>query len=197
LRRKVEFEKWRDPLVTADLYDEVYPPEEPADEYDKVRREFGDHHRSRPSPYSGPVWWGPAGIIPLGGHNLPGKNYNFWLAHTDRPLTPRDKEALDRVPGVEVLRVFTGYRLWFAVGRLFEEEDVKRAVERALAGPEPGAPRRALSPLARSLAGRHEHWAVVELGDGGREAAAGATWDEVESKAAGRPVVESSRDDDD
>lgn len=188
--KTVDFVKWRDPMVPADLYDEFYPPDE--DGYEETRAAFADHERPRPTPYRGPLVAGPTGFVPLTDANAPGRNYKFWTAHTNFVLTDGDVARLNGVDGVEVLRVFTRYRFWFAVGQAFPDEPVKAAVRAALCGRPGGAPAAdpvgALERLARA---RHPHWAVVR-GPAGLAVVGGETVDEARGKVGDAAVVAAS-----
>lgn len=128
------FEKWRDPMVPEDLYDEIYPPDKQdyeGDDYESVRRSFNDEQRPQ-TPYRGLYFSGPIGIIPLNETNLPGKRFNFWVGHTNFELTKNHLNLMNKVPGVEVLRIHTRYRMWFAIAKAFNENDVMRDIEKAL-----------------------------------------------------------------
>lgn len=114
--KEILWEKWKDirvPQTDDDDDGEAYE--------DKINKEN-----------LGPMLVGPMGIIPLNDQNLPGKNYNFWILHTNFPFDEIIFKTIDDFPGVEVFDVFTPYRARIAIGRLFDEDEVKDGLEKAL-----------------------------------------------------------------
>lgn len=59
-------------------------------------------------------------------------NFDCWMAHTNFDITPSVKSLLDRIEGVEVLRVCTRYRFFVGVGRLFDFKDVADQIHKTL-----------------------------------------------------------------
>ena len=54
------------------------------------------------------------------------KQFNLYIGHCNFPITPQLGRAMESFPGVEIFHPFTPYRFLFAVGKIFDEEDVKR-----------------------------------------------------------------------
>ena len=44
-------------------------------------------------------------------------NFECWIAHTNFDITHRVKEHLNKVPGVEILKVFSRYRFFIVLGK--------------------------------------------------------------------------------
>jgi hypothetical protein len=65
-----------------------------------------------------------AGIVPT--------DFNFWLGHTDFPITNNVAETISEINGVEVLDVITKYRFRIGVGLAFSERVVKLDIQEAL-----------------------------------------------------------------
>jgi len=59
-------------------------------------------------------------------------NFDCWIAHTNFNLTESIKNELDRVEGIELLRVFSRYRFLIGVGKMFEFTDVRKTIEETL-----------------------------------------------------------------
>jgi hypothetical protein len=163
MTRRLVWAKWRDPFVPA---------------FDAVDSEDGDDLTamdlgSLPAPHapgndvhSGPAIVGPMGVVPLHEHALPGRTWNFWMAHTNFDVDGPAVDVVKRVAGVEVLDVYTRYRFRVGVGKVFAEEVVKERIERALnVGPRPGAVGR-VALMKTLLEKKGGHWAILQMKDG-------------------------------
>jgi hypothetical protein len=56
-------------------------------------------------------------------------NFDCWIAHTNFNITLDIKNNLDRIEGVELLKVFSRYRFLVGVGRMFDFSDVRKKIE--------------------------------------------------------------------
>jgi hypothetical protein len=56
-------------------------------------------------------------------------NFDCWLAHTNFDITHGIKNKLNKIPGVEVLKIFSRYRFFIAVGKLFDFTEVRTNIE--------------------------------------------------------------------
>jgi len=56
-------------------------------------------------------------------------NYDCWMGHTNFDITPRVREMLDSIAGVEVMKICTRYRFFIGVGRMFDFHEVRRDIE--------------------------------------------------------------------
>ncbi len=156
--------KWHDPFAAA------------MKEHREKGWTDGYEYMDRPGQagaYQGPYMFGPAGIIPLNELNSPGRTFNLWVGHTSFDLDRPTLARMAKVPGVEVLRVWTRYRFWLGVAKAFEEERVKNAVFVAARPiiPPPAATVAAVKPsvldgFRKHLAGKYRFWAVVEMPNG-------------------------------
>ena len=59
-------------------------------------------------------------------------SFDCWIGHTNFDLTHKTKEILDRVPGVELLKICSRYRFFIGVGRMFDFTQVRNDIEKAL-----------------------------------------------------------------
>lgn len=187
--RRIIWLKWKDPFVSA------------LQEHKQKGWHDSYEYLERPGQvglYQGPALFGPAGIIPLNELNSPSKNFNLWVGHTSFDLDDPTLDRMERVPGVEVLKVWTRYRFWLGVGKAFEEERVKRGVLLAAAGPPPPRPEGGLGRVCRHLAGKYPFWAVAEMPNGRLVPVGGDGREDVEravrERAAGAKRVVTSWD---
>lgn len=59
-------------------------------------------------------------------------NFDCWVAHTNFDITPKIKKDLDSVKGIEILKVFSRYRFFIGVGKMFDFKNVRKNVENLL-----------------------------------------------------------------
>jgi hypothetical protein len=62
----------------------------------------------------------------------PNNMFDCWIGHTNFPLTYREKDILDNIEGVEILRIMSRYRFFIGIGKLFSLTDVRPRIEIAL-----------------------------------------------------------------
>jgi hypothetical protein len=56
-------------------------------------------------------------------------NYDCWLGHANFDITPSIKKDLEKVTGVEVLKICSRYRFFLGVGQMFNFSDVRKNIE--------------------------------------------------------------------
>jgi len=56
-------------------------------------------------------------------------NFDCWMAHTNFNLTPSIRDTLNRVDGIEVLKICSRYRFFIGIGQMFDFKDVRRQIE--------------------------------------------------------------------
>jgi hypothetical protein len=62
----------------------------------------------------------------------PTKMFDCWIGHTNFDITEVEKNALDQVEGIEVLKIMSRYRFFIGIGKLFNLTEVRPVVEEAL-----------------------------------------------------------------
>jgi hypothetical protein len=88
--------------------------------------------------------------------------FNFWWLHTNFDITPEIEEKICNSYGVESLEVESRYRVKIAIGKAFEEEEVKNNIEKNLLIPnkivnlELG-----LKKLALQMPKKYKNWSIV------------------------------------
>ena len=59
-------------------------------------------------------------------------NYDCWVGHANFDITPTVKDILDRVDGVEILKICSRYRFFIGVGKMFKFKSVRKDLEKQL-----------------------------------------------------------------
>jgi hypothetical protein len=59
-------------------------------------------------------------------------NFECWMAHTNFDLTNKIKEMLDRIDGIEILKICSRYRFFVGIGKMFNFADVRQNIEKVL-----------------------------------------------------------------
>lgn len=73
-----------------------------------------------------------AGIIDLSKLATSNK-FNFWIGHTNFKITQRDLSILDgMIDGVESLAIISPYRFIVSVGKMFNEDKIKKIINKHL-----------------------------------------------------------------
>lgn len=70
----------------------------------------------------------PLGIIPYNEHTASSKIFNFWVGHTNFNLSSEIVNAFEKCEGIEILDIFTRYRLRIAIGKCFIDNEVMRNI---------------------------------------------------------------------
>ena len=177
MKKKIQWLKWVDPLRWQDTKDpELSGEQSTTDSFSEDDDQESARHVRMIS--------GPYGLVPVGEHGLSSKLYKLWVAHTNFDITESVVETVEEIPGVEILRVWTRYRMWIGIANLFDTTEVQKAIDYALCGePEPPPPRSiskkqdaAVNILIKRLQKEHENeaWAVCRLPDGTLWAGTGA-----------------------
>jgi hypothetical protein len=178
MRNKIQWLKWVDPLRWQDTKDPELSGEQSTT--DSFSEDDNDGDQSRHVRMIA----GPYGLVPVGEHGLSSKLYKLWVAHTNFDITESVVESVEQIPGVEILRVWTRYRMWIGIGNLFDTTEVQKAIDYALCGePEPPPPKpiskkqdAAINILVKRMQKEHknEAWAICRLPDGTLWAGTGA-----------------------
>jgi len=71
----------------------------------------------------------PFGMFEVDEAFNPLNHFEFWIGHTDFDLTQNFVNVVEKIPGVEGLKVFSRYRFLLAIGKLFEFTKVRPVIE--------------------------------------------------------------------
>lgn len=112
-----------------------YEPEDENITNDDVERAMKEFHRqgiAGEKRYN--IMVTPMGLIPLTEHSRASNLFDFWIGHTNFPITKSTIKELDKIPGIESLDVFTTYRFRISIGRAFQSAQVKDRITKTLCG---------------------------------------------------------------
>lgn len=70
-----------------------------------------------------------AGAIPFYENTLPSKLFKFWEGHTNFNISQKVAKAVEKTDGVEILDVFSRYRMRIAVGKAFDSREVRQDIQ--------------------------------------------------------------------
>ena len=59
-------------------------------------------------------------------------SFDCWIGHTNFDITNSIKEKLDKMDGVEVLKVWSRYRFFIGIGQMFDFTEVRNNIEKML-----------------------------------------------------------------
>jgi hypothetical protein len=59
-------------------------------------------------------------------------NFDCWIAHTNFDITPRIKDKLNSIQGVELLKICSRYRFFIGIGQMFDFKEVRNKIEESL-----------------------------------------------------------------
>lgn len=108
---KIIWEKWTDPYnINKD--NNLDWSDDDDDAYDSIKLEKTN------------VLLTTMGMIPINEHTDCCKIFNFWIGHTNFPITVRVSDILQKIEGVETLDIFTRYRFRISIGKAFIDREV-------------------------------------------------------------------------
>jgi hypothetical protein len=91
-------------------------------EDDEISEELDEHNHTVPQ------------IVPISEQLLEEvtmlSNFDCWMGHTNFDITPKIKEQLNKIQGVEVLKICSRYRFFIGVGKMFSFTDVRKNIEK-------------------------------------------------------------------
>lgn len=59
-------------------------------------------------------------------------NFDCWIAHTNFDITPKIKDRLNSIPGIELLKICSRYRFFIGIGQMFDFKEVRNKIEESL-----------------------------------------------------------------
>jgi hypothetical protein len=127
MRRRIEFEYWRNPFDDKD----EWVSESEADVPDRSVAIWDDHNDDMAHPVR-PVVATSMGYIPVAPYYQFNKRFEFWMGHTNFRITEDVADIIENTAGVEILNIISRYQFQFSVGRLFTGTGVKAALLEAL-----------------------------------------------------------------
>jgi hypothetical protein len=59
-------------------------------------------------------------------------NFDCWIAHTNFDITETIKSAINKIEGIEVLKIHSRYLFFIGVGKMFDFKEVRKEIENRL-----------------------------------------------------------------
>lgn len=60
--------------------------------------------------------------------------FDCWIGHTNFDITQQIKNILDTIPGIEFLKIYSRYRFFIGIGKMFDFAEVRKLIEDSLIG---------------------------------------------------------------
>lgn len=129
MKRKIGWQKYEDIIesqVNSPVLDNILS------KYSEVQREYseedgGETYSEEEEEDSGLT------MIPLSSKLLDDiamlNNFECWMGHTNFDITPKVKEKLNTIAGIELLKICSRYRFFIGIGRMFQFKDVRKIIE--------------------------------------------------------------------
>lgn len=114
-----------------EYHDGVLPPENDTGHFD-LSGERDDLLEEKPGMRALNAILTPVGAVILNEYTDTYSLFNFWTGHTNFGITKGIARMISETPGVEVLHIFTRYRMRIAVGKCFKARDVCSAISERL-----------------------------------------------------------------
>ena len=120
--KKIKWEVWEDEPEICLHTEEV---EEEYDDEDEGVIEFGD--------FAIPQLSTPLGVFTPYDNMRPNKMFDAcWVGHANFDLCSSDVQKLNRIVGVEALRIMSRYRFFVGIGKSFSFADVRKDIQESL-----------------------------------------------------------------
>lgn len=56
-------------------------------------------------------------------------NFECWMGHSNFDITPEIKDKLNKIRGIELLKICSRYRFFIGIGRMFDFKDVRKIID--------------------------------------------------------------------
>jgi hypothetical protein len=132
-RKTIAWEKWEEdtPETVIDPASFAPDPEQtPEFSTEEMPNDFYDLSsvfESIPKMVNTPMGW-----FQVNDKMSPSNQFDCWLGHANFDITPSVRDALEEIPGVEVLIILTRYRFFIGIGRMFNFRDVRVIIEKEI-----------------------------------------------------------------
>ena len=63
-------------------------------------------------------------------------NFDCWMGHTNFDITPEIKDKLNKIRGIELLKICSRYRFFVGIGRMFNFKDVRKVIDEEITSQE-------------------------------------------------------------
>jgi hypothetical protein len=149
MKKKIAWEAWIDPFCSNltkfhhTPTDEEILEDNDEDDFDVNGEEKNLFRRMMPSQTEADMieragvanrkfFTTSVGIIPIMDHHYISNNFSLWVGHTNFDITKSVAETIEKVDGVETLEIYSRYRFRVAIGKMFDFQEVRLAIENEL-----------------------------------------------------------------
>ena len=153
MTKKICWLKWEDPFDPKEK-DSNLEIQSQKDGFIENQDEESDRHLR--------VIVGPYGTIPINENSITGKLYKMWVGHCNFDITKDISNIIEKVAGVEILRVWTRYRFWIGVGNLFDDNVVHQEIESSIF-PKKINESVSINALSKVLSKKYKFWVIYSL----------------------------------
>tara|TARA_R110000824_G_scaffold77249_1_gene195443 strand:+ start:11400 stop:12050 length:651 start_codon:yes stop_codon:yes gene_type:complete len=175
-RKTIAWEKWEEDTPETIIDPASFAPPEPeqtpefaAEELPNDFYDLSSVFESIPKMVNTPMGW-----FQVNDKMSPSNQFDCWLGHSNFDITASVRDALEEIPGVEVLVILTRYRFFIGIGRMFSFRDVRVTIEKEILRDSHAYPEEQLdSPHATELVEKikqslidYNHWAIFVFPNG-------------------------------
>jgi hypothetical protein len=98
--------------------------------------DYGDSH-GESSPYEDEEWQDQGQLLIPASEKVMDSislstNFNCWMGYTNFNLTGEIQDKLNKMDGIEALKICGRYRFFIGVGKMFDFTEVRNAIEKSL-----------------------------------------------------------------
>ena len=136
-KHNIIWEKWEDPFELKEDYGNDLENEVTEEEYNQlvseIEKSYQEQEQQQQEQQSQQYRFilTPFGAVSPDQISL-GKNFKFWIGHTNFNITSTVSGLIEDTEGVEILDVYTRYRFRIAVGYSFTDRDVMSAIQKTI-----------------------------------------------------------------
>jgi hypothetical protein len=129
--KKIAWESWNATAEEIMILSEFTLPEPNSEEINFNNNEMAPDLIS-PEMFFQPqkILHTPIGVYPQDSTLKPSDRWDCWVGYTNFEITKRISNTLEKITGVEALRILGRYSFFIGVGKLFDIKDVRRDIEK-------------------------------------------------------------------
>lgn len=131
-KKFIAWENWNEIEKMSDLEYELSReegPTEDSEDSDESMMEMGQAFQGMLSDMAPQVIHTPFGHVPYDSKFKPSDRWECWLGYTNFGITKNVLDKLQKVEGVDALKVLSRYSFCVGVGKLFEFNEVRQNIE--------------------------------------------------------------------
>jgi len=134
-KHNIIWEKWEDPFELKEDYGDDLEHDVTEEEYNQLVSEIEKSYQEQETQEQQAQQYRfiltPFGAVSPDQISI-GKNFKFWIGHTNFNITSVVSGIIEDTEGVEILDVYTRYRFRIAVGHSFTDREVMSAIQKTI-----------------------------------------------------------------